>query len=505
MSLKKRYIKNSISNVSGWAWLSVLNIITIPYIFHKLGYEQYGILSLVSMVLGYFAFLDFGLGDAVIKFVAHHYTLKEYDKINKIVSSIFLLFIGMGILGGILIFLFAKYFALDLFRIPPQLRPSALFCFYIGAFGFFLNLIFAVISKIPEAIQRFDVSNLINILIGTFVNLANITVLFLGYGLKELVIINLAGAFLGIVAFYVSAKKIISGFKILFHFSLKDMKGVFNFGLYTLFTKFSSVISQSINQLIVGVVLGPAGISILNIPSKLISRFQAFVYRVAYAVFPMTSELSALNDFAKIEKVYLKLSRYIYMISSLFFVILISYSKSILYFWLGSDFAEKAYLPMIIISVALYMVTLTMVPSLIAVGMGKPKYNAIFSFAGTAINILLVYPLTKFFGVTGSATSFLIGALNSPFFIIVVNCSILKMSNRKYFLDAVGKITLLNACFIPVFLRLQELSKHNLFIFFAVLFISEGIMMGLFYFVGLYPEDKEYMGKRCANFFLKKA
>lgn len=112
------------------------------------------------MVLGYFAFLDFGLGDAVIKYVNHYYTLKEYQKINAIISSILALYLGIGVLGGALIIIFAKFFALDLFKIAPESRIDALHCFYISAFGFLLNLIFAVLSKIPEAVQRFDIRDL---------------------------------------------------------------------------------------------------------------------------------------------------------------------------------------------------------------------------------------------------------------------------------------------------------------------------------------------------------
>jgi len=491
MNLKYRYVKNSLHNVSGWAWLAIVNIVTTPYIFHKLGYEQYGILSLVLMVLGYFAFLDFGLGDAVIKYVAHYYALKDYDKINKIVSSIFLLFMAVGILGGLLIYLFTRYFVIDLFKIPLEYRSNALYCFYIAAFGFFLNLVFAVISKMPEAIQRFDISNIINILIGTFVNIANVAVLYLGYGLREMIIVNLIAAIFGIAIFYISVKKIIPEFRILFHFSIQDMKEVFNFGLYTVFTKFSSIISQSINQIIVGVILGPSGVSILNIPSKLISRFQSFIYKISYAIFPMTSELSALNDVARIEKICIRLSKYIYMISSIFFIVLIAYSKSILNYWMGNDFSQKAYLPTIIISVALYIVSITMVPSLIAIGMGKPRYNAIFSFGGTMVNILLVYPLTKTYGITGSAISFLIGSLNSLYFIIIINKRVLNISNSRYILNVFGRITLMNICFLGLFILLQRYSVHNILSFIIVLILSGIAMMITLYRFGLLQEDRD--------------
>ncbi|KKO21067.1 MAG: hypothetical protein DCC43_00865 [Candidatus Brocadia sp.] len=491
MSLRKKYVKNSFLNVSGWLWLAIVNVVTTPYIFHKLGYDQYGILSLVLTVLGYFAFLDFGLGDAVIKFVAHYNTLKDYRKINRIISSIFLLYLAIGIVGGVLIFLFAKYFALNLFKVPLEFQSKSLYCFYIGAFGFSLNLVFAVISKIPEAIQRFDISNVVNVCIGSFVTFANVTILFLGYGLQELVVVNLMSTFVGIITFYVIIKKALPDFKIFIYFSLEEMREVFSYGLYTLFTKFSSIISQSINQLIIGVVLGPAGIGVINIPSKLVSRFTTLVSRIAYIVFPLTSELCALNDLTKIKSIYLKLSRYVYIISSLFFLILIAYSKSILYFWMGNDFAQKAYLPMVIITISMYLVTATMIPSLIAIGMTKPKYNALFSFIGAATNAIFIYPLTKYYGLTGSALSVLLGSFNSPFFIFFFNKKILNINNYTYFFNAFTKVTIMNLGFLILFSLFQRFIIQNIFSFCLVLFLSEIMMIGLFYLYGLYNEDRQ--------------
>src|ERR1035437_10688053 len=80
MSLGKRFIKNSFFNVAGWLWLTVISVVTVPYIVKKLGYDAYGVLSLVSMVVGYFAFLDLGLGDAVIKYVSHYHVLKRSEE-----------------------------------------------------------------------------------------------------------------------------------------------------------------------------------------------------------------------------------------------------------------------------------------------------------------------------------------------------------------------------------------------------------------------------------------
>jgi len=58
--MKRSYIlvRNVFYNFISQSWFLILAFITIPYIVRKLGTDAYGILSLVGVVLGYFAFLN---------------------------------------------------------------------------------------------------------------------------------------------------------------------------------------------------------------------------------------------------------------------------------------------------------------------------------------------------------------------------------------------------------------------------------------------------------------
>ncbi len=491
MSLKKKYIKNSFYNVIGWGWIIVLNIMTIPYIVHKLGYDAYGILVLVLLVLGYFAFLDFGLGDAVIKYISHYYTLKDFRKINRIINSILFLFIIIGLIGGGLIVLFTRFFALKIFKIPMQLQSTAVYCFYLGAIGFFLNLIFGVISKIPEALQRFDLSNRNNVITGTTITLSNVLVLFLGHGLKEVVIVNILGSALGISLFYVTDKKLIPQLTFNLKFDFRDFREIFQFGLYTIFTRFSGIITNSINQLFVGFLIGTTGVAIFSVPFKIVSKFQGFIYRLAFIIFPVSSELLAQKDLEKLQNVYLKLSKYVFLLSSIFFVPLIAYSNKILFYWMGADFASKGTYLMTMISLTFYLISLTMVPGLVALGLGKPRYNAFFSFLTATINMVFIYPLTKMWGINGAAIALLLSSLQVPVAIYVINKKVVEINTKRYFSFVFGKLILFNiVAFIFYNLILNRLIT-NLLTFLLIVFVSYGFLAILFYKIGLAKDDKK--------------
>ena len=491
MGLREKYFHNSIYNVAGWGWSTILNIIIIPYMIYKLGYDQYGILSLVFLVVGYFAFLDLGLADAVVKYISHYYALNNIVKINNIINSILALFVIMGISGGIFILVFSNFVALEVFKIPDELHTTTKYCFNLCAIGLLLNLILGVIAKIPEALQRFDLSNRNNIIMGTAVSVMNVIVLFLGYGIKAIVLINILGSLFGIFLFYLTANKLIPQVVFNLKFNYDDFREVFHFGLYTVFTKFSSLMTNSINQLFIGSLVGASGLTIFNVPFKIISAFKGIIYRLSFVVFPVSSELSALEYSEKLESVYLKSSRYIFLLSSMFFIPVIAYSNKILLFWLGADFADKGTYLMMMISLALFFISLTMIPGLIALGLGKPKYNAIFSLVTAGANIIFGYPLTKMWGTDGAATALFISSLQFPIAVYVINRKVARVHNVIYFKMVFGKIALIDVFCIVLYSLVGNRLINGLTTLLAVLCLSCLILLLLGYRFSVERDDKK--------------
>jgi len=480
-SLKDAYVKNSFFNVFGWAWVSVLSVVTVPIVIHNIGTEQYGILALVFLFLGYFAFLDLGMGEAVVKFVSEYHARKDREQINRIINAILLTYIIIGLVGVILIILFTKFYAVKLFQISPDFARVTQISFYIVAIGFFLNLVMAVFSKIPEAMQRFDITSKITIVMGTSINIGNIIVVLLGGELIALVIVNLCGTIFGVFLYYIYSKTLLKCLKINFIFTWKDLKKTFSFGLYTTFTRLASVISGSLFQIIIGIILGPVSVAIYNIPSKLISRLQMFAYKVSYVVFPVVSELKSLNDANRIYRVYEKVSKYVFYILSVFFISILSFNYSILRYWIGKDFADDGYIVLILLTVAYYFHSISMVPSLVVFGMGKPKYNAIFSMMSAILCIILLIPLSNIFEVKGSAIAFLVSSFLVPFFIIIVNKRILKISSLKYFKNVFLKGGIISILLLSFYILVLNNLIRDLLSFIFVFLFSLLISISIFY------------------------
>ena len=499
VSIGNKFIKNSFFNVGGWLWLTIISVATVPYIVNKLGYDAYGILSLVFMVLGYFAFMDLGLGEAVIKYVSHYYALKNFEKMNRILSSILFLFILTGAVGGLGILVFTEFFAIRLFKIPLHLVDDTRFCFLLSSLGFALIMILGVLSRIPEAVQRFDISNRNNVITGTLVSVGNVALLAIGLGLKEVVVLNLLSEILAIFLFYRSSKRLIPELRFSFRFYRAEFREVIGFGLSTIFIKFSSVITGTVNQLILGVVIGPAGVAIFNVPFKIISRFNSFIYRIAFVIFPVSSELHATEDTEKLHRSYFRLSKYVFLLSTILFLPLAAFSVEILRYWMGADFAAKGALVMLYCSVAFYFISFTMVPSLVALGMGKAGFNAVFASMTAGINLVLVYPFTKYWGVNGAAAALLVSSLPFPIYIYFVNRNIINVDTGQYFKMVFGRMVFVGLIFVAVVGFFVTKLATSVYWFLFLTLASYIVISLLAYFLGLDGEERHMIWARLAD------
>src|SRR5467141_4782957 len=94
--------KNTIFNLAGQVLPMAVGVLTIPYIVRGLGTAQYGILSIATMLLGYFNIFDLGLSRATVKFVAENLDPEHIHKVPELVWTSLALLVAVGSIGGIL-------------------------------------------------------------------------------------------------------------------------------------------------------------------------------------------------------------------------------------------------------------------------------------------------------------------------------------------------------------------------------------------------------------------
>ena len=82
--ISRSLIQSVLWNFFGNGWLLALAFFATPFIVHRLGVDLYGILTLVGIAIGYFAFLELGLGYAMVKYISQYLATVEEEKIRKL-------------------------------------------------------------------------------------------------------------------------------------------------------------------------------------------------------------------------------------------------------------------------------------------------------------------------------------------------------------------------------------------------------------------------------------
>ncbi len=98
---------------------------------HRLGVDAYGILSIVTIMAGYLAFLDLGLNVAVIRFIATHDAKGETEEIICVIETALSVFLAMAVMTAAALFFLSAVFA-RLLSVPDGLQSDAVLALRLG-------------------------------------------------------------------------------------------------------------------------------------------------------------------------------------------------------------------------------------------------------------------------------------------------------------------------------------------------------------------------------------
>ena len=87
---------------------AAVGLIYTPYMLHKLGQSEYGLYSLVSSVIAYLTLMDFGFGNAVVRYTAKYRAEGKYDELHYLFGMLFIFYCFISILvfiGGFSLYL----------------------------------------------------------------------------------------------------------------------------------------------------------------------------------------------------------------------------------------------------------------------------------------------------------------------------------------------------------------------------------------------------------------
>lgn len=405
-----RILQNSIMNLAGSAIPALVSLCTIPYIVRQLGHDSYGIFTLVTSIIGYFALLDVNVTAGSVKFVAEHNARGERHELHAVISFGALIYCLIGASGAVLIYFLAEWLTRFVFSIPIDMTPLAVRILQIAAWGFFFSQLQVYLSSIPQSLKRFDVSAALEIFFGTAIPLLTVVLLMLGYGLFEIVTLRVMASIINVLLLLILIPRLIPDLYWVFP-TRNIAHKVGAFSGYAYLSRIAAITYAHADKLIIGTLVNMAELTFYTVPFTLVNRILGFTFRLGSVLYPVASELGAVNDHEGLVRLYVSSTRYLTYLNIYFALMISLFAYPILYWWIGEEFASQGRWITVIMAIALLVDSLTNLPSLFNDGLGHPERTGFFALVRACIGVMLVVTLTYRLGIIGTALGHLIASI----------------------------------------------------------------------------------------------
>ncbi|SDC58173.1 oligosaccharide flippase family protein [Halanaerobium congolense] len=497
------------SNTKRNVVLSYINLLTqmitgfflLPFIVSALGNSAYGLMELVYTVTGFVGVLDFGFGNAVIRYTALYNTKERKNKINIIATYSFFIYSIIAILVfgfGLLVYFNFGY----IFNLSSQEINIGKIIFIIGLANSLLQLPATTFSAVIRGYNKYNFYY-VTMIAKTLFRMIIIIIMFkLNYGLITLFIVDLVvNLLLNISWFIFNIKKL--EFKFTFGKIDKKLRNEFlKYSFYIFLIIITDKIYWKTDNILLGILTTTDDIAIYSVSQKIVNYFRSIAIAFGSAFLPKLTNMSSGKKVNKeIISFFKRASKYQFVIVLLFLTNFIFLGKDFITLWVGKDFISAykySLIIMIPLSVSLFQTT---GPNILQAINKHQKQSIVFLF-NALLNIVLTIFLVKKYGVIGASigTSFAM-LLGNVIFMNIYYYKIFNLNMFYYLKEVCFKVFIsilptLILLFVFNFL-LKEVTYIN--------FIIKALFPNIIYLIMVYlfalSEDDKMIFKKIVNRF----
>jgi O-antigen/teichoic acid export membrane protein len=410
--------RNSFANLLGGVIPAVVMLGTTPYLVWKLGAVDYGLLTLILSIVGYFALIDINLTAGSVKYVAQFHSSGDIARESQTITLGLVIYSIVGIIGAAGLFIFAAPLSSSIFNVPVDRQAEAERCLQIASLGFFFAQLQQYLNSLPQAILRYEISARFEAIFGTLVPLLSVVILWQEMGIYEILLLRVVSSSINTMVLVLICRRLFAEF----HFSLPSReltRTVLSFSGFVYLSKIAGLTYVNADRLIIGSFLGLEAVTLYSVPAAMINRLLSMTFRLSSVLFPTASALAEQGKWSQLQTLYFEGSRYMLFLNGSIVVTIILFSKEILQYWIGPDMAEQGWLILSLIGLAVLTDSLTNIPSLVNDSLGHSKVSGLFTIIRAALALGFSWVAVQSYGIKGVAASHLLAFLAYSFAFLV--------------------------------------------------------------------------------------
>jgi O-antigen/teichoic acid export membrane protein len=390
------YVSIGLSNVMG--------LLFTPFLLRMLGQSEYGLYSLVASVVAYLTVMDFGFGNAIVRYTAKYKALGNTEEQYSLFGMFLLLYCAIGVLAlitGMGLYLNVNNLFGSSMNSSELAKAKIMMLLLVFNLAFTFPL--SIFGSIINAYENFVFQKLINILRVLIYPCIMIPLLMTGHKAITVVVITTILNMLTLVMNYWYCMKKL---KIQIHFHKFEwglLKEISGYSFFIFLNYLVDRIYWSTGQFVLGIIAGTTAVAIYAIAITFQTYYMSFSTAISNVFLPKITTMVTNNCSDKeVSDLFIKTGRVQFIIMSFILSGFILFGKAFINLWAGNGYKDS-YIIALIIMVPLTLPLIQNLGITILQAKNQQKFRSLLYITISILSLGISIPLAKIYGGIGCA------------------------------------------------------------------------------------------------------
>lgn len=407
MSISLRVLRGTMANYAGQFVTLTTGLFLTPFVLSQLGPTHFGLWVLIASVVAYGTVLDFGMWGTVVKYVAEYRARGDLAGAHSLVATALRFYVVLGVIAAGLIVAIAPSIP-DLFQIPEADRNTAVWLAVISGLGIGFTIPSVTAFAVLNGLQRFDLANLLTTTATLLAAAATVTILLLGGGVLGVAAVTIPVTIVIQIPTVMVVNRIAPELRFgMRGAKLSEVRTIVSFSSSLFVMQLAGRLQTKSDEIVIGAFLPVSSVTPYALARRLSEMVSLLCEQAAKVIMPLASQLDANRQWEGIRALYVTSSRVTLALSTLAGTVLVMLAGPLLTVWVGSSYADSAYLVTMLTAATLLWVSLLPAGSVLQ-GSAKHRPLAVASTVSAIANLVLSVILVQSMGVAGVALGTLI-------------------------------------------------------------------------------------------------
>ncbi len=384
--------KSSLTGIIQLIIATLLTLFAIRVFVSYLGYERYGVFSIITIIGNLNIFTNLGLNTALIKFISEQGNNREsgYDILVAILILICIL-----TPFTIVLYLLSSVILINFFNIPTHLYSESVELYNFMLIANYIVLIGQLFTSVIDALQKIYITNLLQILYNFLYWGGIFFTILLGFSLPSIGFSITIASLLWFIISVLTFKRLWG--KIVYSGLINNLFRILKKQLsYSIKIYISGVINffyEPLTKIIISKLFGVKEVGYFDIALKIRTQLWSLMSKALYPLLPL---IASIKDDKQIGFIVNDVEQKLFYVILPIISILLICTYSFVNIWLGSEVFIISI--SIIIVVCSYMVGSTVIPNYYYLMTRQVNKTIILQFSNVVANIIFIFVLYNYIG-----------------------------------------------------------------------------------------------------------